>query len=42
MARQRRLICDLETNGLYHTVTRVHLFLMLDMDTDEVFVFREW
>jgi DNA polymerase-1 len=36
----RRLVFDIETNGLRRQVTKTHLLVIRDIDTDEEFVFR--
>jgi DNA polymerase I-like protein with 3'-5' exonuclease and polymerase domains len=38
--KQRRLLWDVETDGLLPTMTRIHCLLMQDVDTDEMFKFR--
>lgn len=37
----RRIVWDIETDGLLRQLTRVHLIVCKDIDTDEIFVFRE-
>lgn len=36
----RRLVWDIETNGLLRDLTKLHLLVIRDIDTDEEFVFR--
>ncbi|AXQ69766.1 DNA polymerase I [Caulobacter phage CcrSC] len=38
--RRRRLIWDIETDGLLHELTRVHVLTIRDIDTRQTFVFR--
>lgn len=38
---RKRIVFDLETDGLLHTMTKIHLYVMRDIDTGETLVFRE-
>ena len=38
--QKRRLLYDVETNGLLPTMDRIHCLVMQDVDTDEMFIFR--
>lgn len=38
--RPRRLIWDIETDGLLHQLTRVHVLTIRDIDSNETFIFR--
>lgn len=38
--RERRLIYDLESDGLLHELTRIHVLTIRDIDSGETFIFR--